>query len=133
MRNDARRMGALLKSAPSPELPTMVSAAGGSTCYEKVHSTPFQGVLPPSGQQIIAEGWQGVLRHAVLEAMPVGELAENFSRQLGAPTKGAEVATHFLAPGKRGWPHSTPYPLFSRHSPLSPIVDRQDWAWFKRR
>ncbi|MGA2701971.1 MAG: hypothetical protein ABSH35_12865 [Isosphaeraceae bacterium] len=39
-------------------------------------STLFQGVIPPSGQQIIAEGWQGVFRHAVLEAMPVGELAD---------------------------------------------------------
>ncbi len=48
---------------------------------------PFQGVIPPSGQRIIAEGWQGVFRHALLEVMPVGELAENFSRELGAPTK----------------------------------------------
>jgi hypothetical protein len=48
---------------------------------------PFQGVIPPSGQRIIAEGWQGVFRHALLEVMPVGELADNFSRVLGAPTK----------------------------------------------
>jgi hypothetical protein len=48
---------------------------------------PFQGVIPRSGQRIIAEGWQGVFRHALLEVMPVGELAENFSRTLGAPTK----------------------------------------------
>ena len=48
---------------------------------------PFQGVIPPAGQRIIAEGWQGVFRHALLEVMPVGELAENFSRELGAPTK----------------------------------------------
>jgi Transposase DDE domain len=48
---------------------------------------PFQGVIPPSGQQIIAHGWQGVFRHALLEVMPVGDLAENFSRDLGAPTK----------------------------------------------
>jgi hypothetical protein len=48
---------------------------------------PFQGVIPPSGQQIIADGWQGVFRHALLEVMPVGDLAENFSRDLGAPTK----------------------------------------------
>ena len=41
---------------------------------------PFQGVIPPAGQRIIAEGWQGVFRHALLEVMPVGELAENFSR-----------------------------------------------------
>jgi hypothetical protein len=24
---------------------------------------PFQGVIPPAGQRIIAEGWQGVFRH----------------------------------------------------------------------
>ena len=48
---------------------------------------PFQGVIPPSGQRIIADGWQGVFRHVVLEVMPVGELAENFSQKLGAPTK----------------------------------------------
>ena len=48
---------------------------------------PFEGVIPPAGQRIIAEGWQGVFRHALLEVMPVGELAENFSRDLGAPTK----------------------------------------------
>ena len=48
---------------------------------------PFQGVIPPTGQRIIAEGWQGVFRHALLEVMPVGELADNFSRTLGAPTK----------------------------------------------
>jgi Transposase DDE domain len=48
---------------------------------------PFQGVIPPAGQRIIAEGWQGVFRHALLEVMPGGELAENFSRELGAPTK----------------------------------------------
>jgi hypothetical protein len=48
---------------------------------------PFQGIIPPSGQRIIAEGWQGVFRHALLEVMPVGELAENFSRDLGTPTK----------------------------------------------
>ncbi len=48
---------------------------------------PFQGVIPPSGQRIIADGWQGVFRHVILEVMPVGELAENFCRKLGAPTK----------------------------------------------
>ena len=37
---------------------------------------PFSGRFTPSGPRIIAEGWQGVLRHAVLEAMPVGELAD---------------------------------------------------------
>jgi Transposase DDE domain len=48
---------------------------------------PFEGVIPPAGQRIIGSGWQGVVRHLLLELMPVGELAQHFSRQLGAPTK----------------------------------------------
>jgi len=48
---------------------------------------PFEGVIPPVGQRIIGSGWQGVFRHVLLELMPVGELAENFSRAWGAPTK----------------------------------------------
>ena len=48
---------------------------------------PFQSVIPPADQRIIAESWQRIFRHALLEVMPVGELAENFSRELGAPTK----------------------------------------------
>jgi len=38
---------------------------------------PFEGVIPPAGQRIIDSGWQGVFRHALLEVMPVGELAKN--------------------------------------------------------
>jgi Transposase DDE domain len=48
---------------------------------------PFEGVIPPAGQRIIGSGWQGVVRHLLLELMPVGELAQHFSRELGAPTK----------------------------------------------
>jgi len=48
---------------------------------------PFEGVIPPAGRKIIEEGWQGVLRHVLLELMPVGELAQHFSDSLGAPTK----------------------------------------------
>jgi hypothetical protein len=48
---------------------------------------PFEGVIPPAGQRIIGSGWQGVVRHLLLALMPVGELAQHFSRQLGAPTK----------------------------------------------
>jgi DDE family transposase len=48
---------------------------------------PFEGVIPPAGRLIIGQGWQGVFRHVLLEAMPVDELAQNFSQSLGAPTK----------------------------------------------
>ncbi len=40
-----------------------------------------------AGQRIIGSGWQGVFRHVLLKLMPVGELAQHFSRELGAPTK----------------------------------------------
>lgn len=48
---------------------------------------PFEGVISTVGRRIIAEGWQGVGRHVLLEVMPVGELARHFSQSLGAPTK----------------------------------------------
>jgi hypothetical protein len=48
---------------------------------------PFDGVIPPVGRRIIADGWQGVFRHVILEVMPVGELGRHFSDSLGAPTK----------------------------------------------
>lgn len=48
---------------------------------------PFDGVIPPVGRRIIADGWQGVFRHVLLEVMPVGDLARHFSDSLGAPTK----------------------------------------------
>lgn len=48
---------------------------------------PFQGIIPPAGRKIISDGWQGLFRHAILEVMPVGKLAQHFSNSLGAPTK----------------------------------------------
>src|SRR5882757_6295190 len=48
---------------------------------------PFEGIIPTAGRKIIENGWQGVFRHAILEVMPVGELAKHFSDSLGAPTK----------------------------------------------
>ena len=38
-------------------------------------------------RKIIENGWQGVFRHAILQVMPVGDLAKHFSDSLGAPTK----------------------------------------------
>src|SRR5258708_8981990 len=48
---------------------------------------PVDGVIPPTGWRIIAEGWQGVFRHVLLEVMPVARLGQHFSDSLGAPTK----------------------------------------------
>ena len=48
---------------------------------------PFQGVISAAGLKLIANGWQGVFRHALLEILPVSNLAENFSRTHGTPTK----------------------------------------------
>jgi hypothetical protein len=47
----------------------------------------FEGVIPPAGRKIIENGWQGLFRHAILEVMPVGNLAKHFSDSRGAPTK----------------------------------------------
>src|SRR5829696_9620273 len=49
---------------------------------------PFDGVIPLVGRRIIAEGWQGLFRHVLLDVMPVRELGRHFSDALGAPTKG---------------------------------------------
>src|SRR5258708_4107013 len=48
---------------------------------------PFDGIIPPVGRRIIADGWQGVFRHVILEVMPVAELGSHFSDSMGAPTK----------------------------------------------
>jgi hypothetical protein len=48
---------------------------------------PFEGVIPQAGLRIIAEGWQGVFRHVLLELMPVAELAGHFSKNVGTNTK----------------------------------------------
>src|SRR5260370_32324080 len=48
---------------------------------------PFDGVISPSGRRIIADGWQGVFRHVLLEVMPVALLGDHFSDSQGAPTK----------------------------------------------
>src|SRR4051812_16114688 len=63
---------------------------------------PFDGVIPPVGRRIIADGWQGVFRHVLLEVMPVAELGSHFSDSMGAPTKElySMAGLVFLA----GWP-----------------------------
>jgi Transposase DDE domain len=48
---------------------------------------PFDGIIPQVGRRIIADGWQGVFRHVILEVMPVAELGSHFSDSMGAPTK----------------------------------------------
>ena len=48
---------------------------------------PFQGIIPPAGRTIIGNGWQGVFRHAILQVLPVDQLAQHFSHSTGAPTK----------------------------------------------
>src|SRR3954464_15802271 len=48
---------------------------------------PFQGSFPPADRTIIGNGWQGVFRHAILQVLPVDQLAQHFSHSTGAPTK----------------------------------------------
>jgi hypothetical protein len=48
---------------------------------------PFAGLICDPAKRLIATGWQGVLRHCLLQTMPVSELAKNFDPVIGAPTK----------------------------------------------
>jgi Transposase DDE domain len=48
---------------------------------------PFEGLFTPPAMRILAEGWQGLFRHVLLELLPVPKLAEYFHPTLGAPTK----------------------------------------------
>jgi len=48
---------------------------------------PFQGVLSEMARRRILSGWQGVFRAVVLKLLPVKQLAEHFSADLGCPTK----------------------------------------------
>jgi hypothetical protein len=48
---------------------------------------PFQGVLSEMARRHILSGWQGVFRAVVLKLLPVKQLAEHFSVDLGCPTK----------------------------------------------
>jgi len=48
---------------------------------------PFHGLFAPLAQRVLAEGWQAVFRHVVLELLPVSEMAEHFHPTIGAPTK----------------------------------------------
>lgn len=48
---------------------------------------PFAGLISSAAKSLIANGWQGVLRHCMLQTMPVSKLAKKFSPDMGAPTK----------------------------------------------
>ena len=61
---------------------------------------PFDGVIPPVGRRIIADGWQGVFRHVILQVMPVAELGSHFSDSMGAPTKGLYSMAGLTLPTK---------------------------------
>ena len=47
----------------------------------------FAGLICDPAKRLIAQGWQGVMRHCLLQMMPVPELAKNFDPLIGAPTK----------------------------------------------
>ena len=70
---------------------------------------PFEGIIPPAGQRIIAGGWQGVFRHVLLEVMPVGELAQHFSREPGPPPRNCTP-----------WPAWSSWPISSAGPPRRP-------------
>jgi len=66
-----------------------------------------------TADHLIAEGWQGVLRHAVLETIPLGELAD--------PAKPV-ASVHFAFPDIMGmWFNLVQCPV---HATWLPIVQR---------
>lgn len=48
---------------------------------------PFEGVLSEMARHRILTGWQGIFRSVVLNLLPVKELAQHFSPDMGCPTK----------------------------------------------
>ena len=48
---------------------------------------PFGGVLSKMARRRLLAGWQGVFRAVVLTLLPVKELSQHFSADLGCPTK----------------------------------------------
>ena len=48
---------------------------------------PFDGVLSGMARRRLLTGWQGVFRTVVLKLLPVNELSQHFSENLGCPTK----------------------------------------------
>lgn len=49
--------------------------------------SPFQGLFSEQAVRHLQDGWQGVMRHVLLNVMPVKELAARFDPTQGAPTK----------------------------------------------
>ena len=48
---------------------------------------PFDGVLSAMARRRITSGWQGIFRTVVLDLLPVKELSQHFSEDMGCPTK----------------------------------------------
>ena len=54
---------------------------------QKVLFDPFEHMLAPAVLDRLRQGWQGVMRHVILELLPVGVLAAQRHETLGCPTK----------------------------------------------
>jgi hypothetical protein len=48
---------------------------------------PFRDIIPPLGRQRIDSGWQTIMRHCLLQLMPVREIGAHFHPTFGRPTK----------------------------------------------
>jgi len=48
---------------------------------------PFEHLFSPLAYKAIANGWQGVFRHVILELLPAGAVAGEFHPIMGRPTK----------------------------------------------
>ena len=48
---------------------------------------PFVDIIPPLGRKRIDTGWQAIMRHCLLQLMPVRDLGAHFHPTFGRPTK----------------------------------------------
>jgi hypothetical protein len=54
---------------------------------QKLLFDPFEHLFSPLAYKAIANGWQGVFRHVILELLPAGAVAGEFHPSMGRPTK----------------------------------------------
>jgi hypothetical protein len=48
---------------------------------------PFAEIIPPLGRKRIDAGWQAIMRHCLLQLMPIREIGQHFHPTFGRPTK----------------------------------------------
>lgn len=54
---------------------------------QKTLFDPYNTIFSPLAYDIVLNGWQGVMRHVILELLPAPQLGNHFHATLGRPTK----------------------------------------------